>query len=334
MDPIRITADSKLIKVLADQVQNKRVDSAAADEAQEIFHTLAQQENTKEVIHTIGQTVAYTMNDIHQNSLGFLESIADTKRCNFGEKIAFNMQTGGINAVIQAKGSTTPRSYVASRQLFIDTIEVSSRPAINIMELRCNRVNMPDLVRQANEQMVLKETGYIEDVLHKAVAEFHSPFYGSANGIDTTILDKQLEYFRRLGPVTIVGDIAAVSQLIGVQGMVGANGNGTVAYSDDQMNEYASTGMLGKYKGSTVISMPNAYETGKTTPIMKTNWLYLVPGNISVDLHNLKILYEGGVNSFEAQNINDLVYEIRLDQWFGAAFVTNKIPNIGAYKIN
>jgi hypothetical protein len=80
--------------------------------------------------------------------------------------------------------------------------------------------------------------------------------------------------------------------------------------------------------------MPNAYEDGETTPILKTNWLYLINSNLSKDLRNLKVVMEGKVEAFPAQNINDLVYEVRLDQWFGAGFVVNRIPNIAAYKIN
>jgi hypothetical protein len=79
--------------------------------------------------------------------------------------------------------------------------------------------------------------------------------------------------------------------------------------------------------------MANAYEEGSTDPILNPNWLYIVPGNLSADGRNLKIVNEGGLSSFEAQDINDLVFEVRLDQWFGAAFVTGKLPTIGGYLI-
>lgn len=332
MSELHINADAKIIKVLADQVRGKRVDSVDAKQANEICQKLAM--DGKRGMTEIAQTVAYTVNDLQMGALDFVETLADSRTCNYGEKVAFNMPTGGIKAVIQAKGATTPRSEVGSRQIFIDTLEVSARPAINIMELRCGRINMPDLIRQANEQMTLVKTGYIEDVLHKAVQNFSTPFFGSGNGIDTAVLDNQIMYLKRLGPVAIVGDIAAVSQLIGVQGMVGANGVGTVQYSDNQIDTYMNQGFLGRYKGCDVIAMPNAYEVGKTTPFLNPDWLYIMNTNLSKDLRNLKVLTEGPVQAFEAQDINDLVYEVRLDQWFGAAFVTNKLPTISAYNIN
>jgi len=332
MSELHVNADAKIIKVLADQVRGKRVDSNAVKEANEICQQLAM--GGKSGMEEIAQTVAYTVNDLQMGALDFVETIADSRTCNYNEKVAFNMPTGGIKAVIQAKGATTPRSEVGSRQLFIETMEVSARPAINIMELRCGRINMADLIRQANEQMTLVKTGHIEKVLHQAVQNFATPFYGSGNGIDTTVLDEQIMYLRRLGPVAIIGDIAAVSQLVGVQGMVGAYGTGTIKYSDNQVDYFMDNGYLGRYKGCDVIAMPNAYEVGKTTPVLQTNWLYLMNTNLSKDLRNLKVLTEGSVQSFESQDINDLVYEVRLDQWFGAAFVTNKIPTIAAYNIN
>lgn len=332
MSELHINADAKIIKVLADQVRGKRVDSADAKQANEICQKLSME--GKHGMTEIAQTVAYTVNDLQMGALDFIDTIADSRTCNYNEKVAFNMPTGGIKAVIQAKGATTPRSEVGSRQIFVETLEVSARPAINIMELRCGRINMPDLIRQANEQMTLVKTGYIEDVLHKAVQNFSTPFFGSGNGIDTAVLDNQIMYLKRLGPVAIVGDIAAVSQLIGVQGMVGANGVGTVQYSDDQINTYMNQGFLGRYKGCDVIAMPNAYEVGKTTPFLNPDWLYIMNTNLSKDLRNLKVVTEGSVQAFESQDINDLVYEVRLDQWFGAAFVTNKLPTISAYNIN
>ena len=79
--------------------------------------------------------------------------------------------------------------------------------------------------------------------------------------------------------------------------------------------------------------MTNAYEEGSVTPILDEDWLYILPGGMSADMRNLKIVNEGPVNAMPSQNIDDMVYEVRLDQWFGAAFVVGQKPNIGAYCI-
>ena len=59
----------------------------------------------------------------------------------------------------------------------------------------------------------------------------------------------------------------------------------------------------------------------------------VIPGGMGADMRNLKVVNEGPVNAMPSQNIDDRVYEILLDQWFGAAFVVGKVPNIGAHVI-
>jgi len=331
MSDIKVTQDCKLIKILADQARHERVDSAAADEAAAIIKELASDMNPQNR-HQIAQTVAYTVNELQQGELDFLNTIADQKNINYGDKAAFNVGTRGVKAYFQAKGSTTPRSFVAGKQILVGTEEVSARPAMNIMDIRTGRVNMADLIREANREMTNAKLGKVEQVLQASIANYSSPFYAAGTGIVKANLDAQLMYFRRLGPVSILGDIAAVSQMAPLTGM--AMSQTQTQRSPGMIDEYNDNGFIGRYNGVNVLAMTNAYEAGKTTPILKDNWLYIIPGAVSADMRNLKIVNEGGVNAVEAQDINDLVYEIRLDQWFGAAFVTGELPTIGAYRIN
>lgn len=145
-------------------------------------------------------------------------------------------------------------------------------------------------------------------------------------------LDAQLAYFRRLGPVTILGDQAAVQQLASLTGM--AFSTTQTQRSNEMLNEYNNNGFIGRYKGADVVTLNNTYFEGTTTPVLATDWLYIIPGGLSSDMRNLKVVNEGNVNAFESQNIDDLTYEIRLDQWFGCGFISGKLPTIGAYDIN
>lgn len=281
--------------------------------------------------------MAFTVDELQQGELDFLNQIADQKNIGYGDKAVFNMKTGGIKAYIQAKGATTKRSYVADRQVSLETVEISARPAINIVDLRSGHVNMADLIREANREITNKKLAMVEKTLHDAIDDYSSPFYAAGNGIVKNTLDAQLAYFRRLGPVTILGDQAAVAQLAPVAGMAmnaGTNTDVFTARSAGMLDEANANGFIGRYNGAAVVSLANTYFAGTTTPVLATDWLYLIPGGMSSDQRNLKIVNEGGVNAFESQNIDDLVYEIRLDTWFGCGFVSGKIPTIGAYKIN
>ena len=65
--------------------------------------------------------------------------------------------------------------------------------------------------------------------------------------------------------------------------------------------------------------------------IIDTKRLYILPSAASADMRPLKVLYEGDVQSTESTNIDDLAYEVRLDQWFGAGVVTGKTPAMSVY---
>lgn len=306
------------------------MDSAAVEEADAIIRELAE-DCSPSNLHQIAQTVAFTVNELQPHELDFLNQVADIKNIGYGDKAAFNVGTRGIKAYRQAKGSTTPRSMVAGKQILVGTEEVSVRPAINIMDLRTGRVNMANLIREANRAMTNQKLLKVESVLHNSIDDYASPFYATGTGVDKSLIDAQLNYFRRLGPVNVMGDIAAVSQLSGLTGMA-LNANSTQR-SDGMLDEYNANGFIGRYNGSNVLAMTNTYEDGSTTPVLQPNWLYFLPGSLNPDARNLKLVNEGTVQAVENQDINDMVYEVRLDQWFGAAFVTGELPTIGAYCI-
>lgn len=303
MSEINVSKDSKLIKVLAAQAKNERLDSNVVDEANKICVELASDLNPHNR-HEIAQTIAYTVNELQQKELDFLGRVADIKNIAYGDKAAFRVKTSGIKAYLQAKGSTTARSYVTDHQVLLETEEISARPAINIYDIRTQRVNMADLIREANKEMTNKKLLKIEHVLQDAIDNYSSPFYASSTGgLNKAAFDAQLMYFRRLGPVDILGDIAAVSQLAPLTGM--AMSSALTQHSENQINEMNENAFIGKYNGCNVLAMTNTYEEGKTTPILDPDWLYIIPGGMTGDARNLKVVNEGNVNAFESQNIDD-----------------------------
>ena len=98
MSEINVSRDSKLIKVLAAQVNNQRVDSDKSEEAAQIINELAQDMNPQNM-HQIAQIVGFTVDELQQKSLDFLNLVADIKNIGYGDKAAFKVRTGGIKAV-------------------------------------------------------------------------------------------------------------------------------------------------------------------------------------------------------------------------------------------
>lgn len=333
MADINITRDSKFIKVLAAQARNERVDSDKIEEAGAICAELMKDPNPQSM-HQIAQTVAFTVDELQQKSLDFLNIVADIKNVGFNEKAAFKTKDYSIKAVIQAKGATTPRSFVADHQILVDTEEVSARPAMNILDFLRGSVSMGDLIRLANEAMTNVKLKKIEKVLHASISAYGSPWYAKSTGgaINQNTLNAQLEHFFTMGDVAILGDFSAIGKLAGLTGMQ-INATPTWQYSGDQIDERNRQGYIGSYNGASVVRMNNAFDEDGVTPVLNRNWLYLIPGGLTADMRNLKIVNEGPVQSMSGQDINDRVYEVLLYQFFGVAFVTGKNPTSGAHEL-
>ena len=99
MSDIRVEKDSKLIRVLADRVQNQCNDGDAIRESDEIIRELASDMNPQNR-HVMAQTLAYTLTDLQQHQLDFLNQIADQKNIGYGDKAAFRVKNNnGIKVV-------------------------------------------------------------------------------------------------------------------------------------------------------------------------------------------------------------------------------------------
>lgn len=280
--------------------------------------------------YQIAQLVGYTVNEMTKPQTDWLNHVADVKRVGYGEKAAFRTKLEGVTAFIQAKGATPARSKIAHKQITLDTVAVSARPVINMYELKTGRVQMADLIRDASYEMHTKQIQYIQQVLNAAASSWTSPFYGTGSGIVKTVLNPQIQHWMRTGAVTLLGDIAIVSKLAEQTGFTAATG--TQQYSQSIIDEVIQTGVIGMYYGAKVVNLVNPYLSDDVTPVIDTNRLYILPTSASVDMRPLKVLYEGDVQSVESTNIDDLAYEIRLDQFFGAGIVTGKTPAMSVYE--
>lgn len=273
------------------------------------------------------------MNEMVRPATNFLDVVADVKRVGFNEKAAFKVKQEGIRAYIQAKGATTARSKVANKQITLDTVAVSARPVINIVELKTGQTQMADLISDAAYQMELKELGYIKGVLNAAATAWAAPFYASGAGVVKATLDNQIRFWNRMsagGGAVIVGDIDIVSKL---SELTGFNANTTTKqFSDDLINEANRMGYVGIYNGAKVINMINPIVEGTNDPALDTDKLYIFPAGADAGMRPLKVVFEGDIFSQETTNIDDSTYEVRLDQYLGAGIVYGDRPYLSVYE--
>lgn len=189
---------------------------------------------------------------------------------------------------------------------------------------------MADLIRDASYEMNVKEIQYIQSVLHSAADNWSTPFYGAGTGIVKSVLNPMIQHWMRTGSVTLLGDISVISKLAEQTGFTAATA--TQQYSPSIIEEVMRTGLIGTYYGARVVTLVNPFLNDNVTPLIDTRRLYVLPSAASSDMRPLKVVYEGDVQSTESTNIDDLAYEIRLDQWFGAGIVTGKTPTMSVYE--
>ena len=330
MAAIEIYKDSPIVPVMVAQAKGERVDSDVADNAAKLIKDLATNP-TPHNRYQIGQLIAFSVNEILAPRTNWLDNIADVKRVGEDDKAQFKVKHEGIRAYIQAKGATTARSKIVEKALTVDTVSVSARPVINFVELR-NGMQMSTLIRDASYQMELAEYGYIQNVLDNAASAWASPFYGAGSGVVKATIDPMIRFWMRVSGgarPTILGDIDMVSKLGELTGFTATT---NTQWAPNLIDEQNRAGFVGIYNGANVVNLLNPIIEGTEADfIFNKKNLYIMPGAVDAAMRPLKVVFEGDVVAQEATNIDDKSYEVRLDQFFGAAMVYGDRPYISVY---
>ena len=329
---IDIRKDSQIVEIATAAARHERIDSNIREEADKLIHDLAS-DPTPNNRYQIAQLVKFAVNDIIKRDTNWLDAIADTKRVGFGDKAEFDVKLPGVKAFIQAKGATTPRTKNSRKAFTMETLSVSSRPFINIVELQNGLANAADLINDASYQMEVAINRYIEDVLYQAVQNWRAPYYGSGSGalVKATLDPMILHWLRTTGGATILGDIALLNQLYGLTGFTATT---NTQLNDAILGEQNQNAFIGTYSGAKVLNLMNPFAEDGTddTVFQHTNMLYILPNAVDAGMRPLKVVFEGDVFSTEATHIDDLSWEIRLDQYFNAGIAYGDRPYLGAYE--
>ena len=327
---IQIFKDSEIVNVAIAEARKERIDSNVRENANKLIKDLATDPNPNNK-YQIAQLVKFAVNDIVRRDTNWLENLADVKRVGFGEKAEFEVKLPGIKAFIQAKGATTPRTKNAHKVVSLETISVSARPVINIVELQNGLANAADVINDASFQMECAMHGYIQNVLTAAAATWSSPYYGTGSGLVKATLDPMVMHWVRVGGgAAIFGDIGETTDLAQLTGF-NANVN-TQQFSGNIINEQNENAVIGTYLSAKVVNLMNPLkEDGTDGFLFDQRKLYIVPTGVDAGMRPLKVVFEGDVFSTEATNIDDLSWEIRLDQYFNAAIAKGVRPYLSMY---
>ena len=328
---IEITKDSAVIDVLVASARHQEVEHNDASNANQLIKDLASNP-TPENKYQIAQLMRFATNEIVRRDTNWLDLIADTKRVGFGDKAEFDCKLHGIKAYIQAKGATTPRTKDAYKRVTFDTIAVSVRPFINIVEMQNGLANMADRISNAAYEMECQINKYIQEVLNNAAPGFATPnYYGTGSGLVKATLDPMILFWLRIGGgLTLLGDVAELNKLANLTGF--QTTTNTKQFADQIIMEQNSAAFVGTYLGAQAVQLVNPLmEDGTDNFVFDTKKLYLLPNAVDPAMRPLKVVFEGDVFSAENTNINDLSFEVRMDQYFNAAVAYGDRPYMGVY---
>lgn len=328
---IEIYKDSNIVEVATAAARHERIDSKVREDADKLIKDLASDPNPNNK-YQISQLVKFAVNDIVKRDTNWLDIIADTKRVGFGDKAEFDVKLPGVRAFIQAKGATTPRTKDSRKGFTMETISISARPFINIVELQNGLANAADLINSASYQMEVGINKHVQDVLLAAAVNWSAPYYGtgSTGVVKATIDPMIIHWIRTTGGAAILGDIAELNKLGPLTGWTSTTN--TQQYADQLIVEQNANVFLGTYLGAKAIALTNPFmEDGTDNVVFDAKKLYILPTGVDASMRPLKVVFEGDVFSTEATNINDLSWEIRLDQYFNAGIAYGDRPYMGVY---
>ena len=327
---IEIYKDSNVIDVVVASARKENLDSEVRENANKLIKDLASDPNPNNR-YQIAQIVRFAANDIVKRDTNWLDLIADTKRVGFGDKASFDIKLHGVRAFIQAKGATTPRTKNGKKNISLETIAVSARPVVNIVEMQNGLANMADLVNDAAYQMECQINKYVQGVLNAGATSWSAPYYGTGSGLVKSTLDPMILHWLRIGGgATVLGDVGELNKLAALTGFTTTTN--TQQYADQIMVEQNAAAFIGTYMGARAIQLVNPLmEDGTDSFVFDTNKLYILPNAVDPGMRPLKVVFEGDIFSIDNTNIDDLSYEVRLDQYFNAAIAYGDRPYMGVY---
>ena len=313
----KLTKDSFIVEICS-QIMTKpnEVKNEDYQKAQAVLMELAKTPNPNN-LYELAQLVGFLVDDkFIANVNQYVDTLADVKRVNLGDKAEFKMQRGTITALWQAKGSTARRTMVGTKYSTLETDEISCGPAIEIEQLQNGQINFTNLVNQASEAMEYKLANKIETVIEAYWDDLGSPWYASGNGV-TPAIDAIITAIGRLGSPIVLGDLALIQKFVSLAGF-----NGVVP--DSIVVDFHRTGLIGSYRGARLMQLSNPLfnDTDMTTTWLDKGYAYIIPAGADTSSRPLKVVFEGGIETFETRFTQSRILEIDMYKKVGVGLAS------------
>jgi len=293
------------------------VQKADYNESVKLIKELASNPNPMN-LYELNQIVAYTVDNVIDVKLNYINHIAEVKNTDFNERPKFKTRTEQVKAYWQSIGATPDASKIGYKYSDLKIEELSAIVSAEWAEIAAGRYDFAELIRDVTNQFEQKVAQKVQSTLYTTFSGLSSPNFASGSGVVAGSFDPLLVAMQRFGRCAIVGDLAALQKLTALTGFGAST---TPAVSNGIMDEYNSNGIIGTYKGASVVKLDNPYSglTGFST-VLDQGYVYIVPVMDDAS-KTLKVQFAGSVMPMQGQDLNDRSYKMRFDKHVGAGLV-------------
>lgn len=240
-----------------------------------------------------------------------------------------------LNADFQASQGDVGFSTVNWEEYAINTKTISAGFSVNYREIASGNL---DRVAEGKEQiqtvMMNKFMNYVIYQLYTGIKNATGvKYFSEGAGITKSAVDDALKKIRRFGRPSLVGDYSVVSQLSDFAGHASTSPS-VSGLSDAVMEEIRGTGLLQTYNGSSIVELPNMYQTTKLNgagdnfkTYLPEGLLFLIPqGN---PIAPLQVFRRGGLSSMTGTNVENGQEVTRFDMEVAAELVKGREFEVG-----
>ena len=297
-------------------------------EARETMKELAARiDSDKGIRKEMGEILTVVVNEAFQQRTNYIDLFADTARTGINVRQNFEYIQDGTSAEFTAKGVAGERGTISKVYDTITTKHITTRPYIQWLDLKSGRINFDDIVIRSVEKMEVAMVQDIETTMYNAFSTFAAPNYNTGTGIDSTIINPQIDAFARAsnGAVSLIGDVTALG---GIDSIAGFNAK----LPESLAIQHNKDRFIGVYHGANVVQLPNPFIRGSlTSTVLRTDLLYIVPSG-DASMRPLKIQFEGDIWYREKEDFETGDWEQAMGMIYGAKVMSIDVVMMGMYK--
>lgn len=292
--------------VLADKLARNEI-SSQDPKMKEASKLISKMSETEKGRDELAEIVKIALEDAY-NKFNIIPMLFETRHFNLGDRPMFKTHKKGIKAYWTAPNSYVPKSQNYETEIFMQFEGLGVRPTCLLSDLKTGRVDsFGSLIADAREAM---EIAIYQKIYELLAQTYNATGAGKNNQAEVTnkltkeALDKAINTVRKKvgGSPTIIADYDVATQIEGFDG-----------FTEIALEEIRTHGLLGKYRGCSIVYLPEILDPVTQKSIVPTDKLFVVGRKIGIYGDY------AGMDVMDEVNINDKSWNCRLDKELGCA---------------